>query len=95
METKALADSGYDYDGHGAWMGEGTIKVYFPGAGMRVNDGISPSEGVYYDGTFGYYSLRDNTPGNNQTFIVWEAPDWQGEIQRPYGLPIRCVKRQL
>ncbi|WP_320889094.1 hypothetical protein [Bacteroides sp.] len=95
VETKALVDSGYDYDGHGAWMGEGTIKVYFPGAGMRINDGISPSEGVYYDGTFGYYSLRDNTPGYNQTFIVWEEVDWQGEIQRPYGLPIRCVKRQL
>lgn len=94
IETKALVESGYEYDGNGAWMGEGTIKVYFPGAGMRINDGISPSEGVYYDGTFGYYSLRDNTPGYNQTFIVWEAADWQAEIQRPYGLPIRCVKKQ-
>lgn len=94
VETKALLDSGYDYDGKGAWMGEGTIKVYFPGAGMRINDGISPSEGVYYDGTFGYYSLRDNTPNYNQTFIVWSEPDWMAEIQRPYGLAIRCVKKQ-
>lgn len=95
VEATALSASNYTWDDTllGAWMGTGDNKVFLPATGLRSNNGIS-SGGLVGVGKNAYYSLRDYTTNYNHSFIVLSSgPNWMSRMQRPNGLPIRCVKK--
>ena len=76
----------------GYWFGKAPNELFLPSAGFRVNGNGNP-EGVVGIGEFGGYSLYDNTPGYSQCFFMDnESAEYFSELERTYGLLIRCVK---
>lgn len=77
----------------GYWFGIAPNEVFLPSAGFRVNGNGNP-EGVMGVGEFGGYSLYDNSPGYSQCFFMdSESAEYFSELERTYGLLIRCVKK--
>lgn len=95
LETVALAEVyEWDLDAEGIWFGTAPNRVFLPAVGARAYNGTGSP--IYdNDGTYALYSLRDYSPRYNQVLSIDQyGVYWLPNMNRAYGLPIRCVKKQ-